>query len=80
MLPSEINSRRIEYSLGAMIFVMICTHFRPVAFWFWGELFTARGFLNGEIHDEMTNEVVTCKFAAICPAGWELAPLPAAFI
>ena len=43
MLPSEINAR-VENSFGAMLFVRICTHFMPEAFWssHWA---LGRGFL-----------------------------------
>ena len=43
MLPSEINAR-VENSFGAMLFVRICAHFMPEAFWssHWA---LGRGFL-----------------------------------
>ena len=43
MLPSEVNAR-VENPFGAMLFVRICTHFRPEAFWssHWA---LGRGFL-----------------------------------
>ena len=59
MLPSEINGR-VENSFGAMLFVRICTHFMPEAFWsshggFGAKLFMAGGFLNGDLLSFLSN-------------------------